>query len=194
MIKSIYSLYYNDSTIDEEIKQLIVDFHYSRSSRSQQQKHVFKLIDNRSNVLVGVAIYGNPMSRHYNKLETIELRRLCLIDDTPKNTESYFIGQTLRWLGRYTDYKQVVSFADPNHGHAGTIYKASNFLYDGREKNGNPRIVQHGDKQIHLRQMYQKSGDSYSEDAKKIQAAVASGEAQVIKQEQKHRFIYSFDR
>jgi hypothetical protein len=139
-IKHIYSLYYNDSTIDEEIKQLITDFHYSKSSRSQQQKHVFKLIDNRSNTLVGVAIYGNPMSRHYNKLETIELRRLCLIDDTPKNTESYFIGQTLRWLGRYTDYKQVVSFADPNHGHAGTIYKASNFLYDGREKNGNPSL------------------------------------------------------
>lgn len=188
-IKHLYSIYYNDSTIDEEIKQLVANWHYSRSSRSQQQKHVFKLVD-RSNTLVGVAIYGNPMSRHYNKAETIELRRLCLIDNTPKNTESYFIGQTLRWLGKNTDYRQVVSFADPNHGHAGTIYKASNFLYDGREKNGNPRIVQHGDKQIHLRQMYQKTGGSYSEDAKKIQAAVASGEAIVVKQEQKYRYLY----
>jgi hypothetical protein len=190
-IKQTYSLYYNDSTIDDEIKQLVHDFHYSKSSRSQQQKHVFKLVDTTTNDLIGAAIYGNPMSRHFNKLSTIELRRLCLIDNTPKNTESYFIGLTLRWLGKNTSYEQVVSFADPNHGHTGTIYKASNFLYDGREKNGNPRIVQYGDKQIHLRQMYQKAGGSYSEDAKRIQAAVASGEATVMKQEQKHRFIYN---
>lgn len=189
-IKSRYSLYYNEDIIDNDIKELIAENHYSKSSRSQQQKHVFKLIDNVSRQLIGAAIYGNPMSRHFNKLTTIELRRLCLIDNTPKNTESYFIGQTLRWLGKYTNYDQVVSFADPNHGHSGTIYKASNFLYDGREKNGNPRIVQYGDKQIHLRQMYQKKSGSYSEDAKKIQEAVASGEAQVVKQEQKHRFIY----
>jgi len=190
-IKQRYSLYYNEATIDKEATDLIKQWHYSRSSRSQQQKHVFKLVDNTDNSLTGVAIYGNPMSRHFNKLETIELRRLCLIDDTPKNTESYFIAQTLRWLGKHTTYKQVVSFADPNHGHAGTIYKASNFLYDGREKNDNPRIVQYGEKQIHLRQMYQKTGGSYSEDAKRIQAAVASGEAQVIKQEQKHRYLYN---
>lgn len=187
-IKSLYSVYHNDNIIDEETKDFIARWHYSKSSRSQKQKHVFKLVD-KHNRLVGVAIYGQPMSRHHTK-ETIELRRLCLIDDTPRNTESYFIGKTLRWLGKNTSYSQVISFADPNHGHAGTIYKASNFKYEGLENNGNPRIVQYGEKQIHLRQMYQKKGGNYSEDALRIQALVKSGEAEVLKQERKHKYIY----
>jgi hypothetical protein len=188
MIKELYSVYHNDNIIDEETKDFIARWHYSKSSRSQQQKHVFKLVD-KSDRLVGVAIYGKPMSRHHTK-ETLELRRLCLIDDTPRNTESFFIGKTLRWLGKNTSYSQVISFADPNHGHQGTIYRASNFTYEGLENNGNPRIVQHGEKQIHLRQMYQKKGDSYSEDALRIQALVKSGEAEVLKQERKHKYTY----
>lgn len=189
-ISDLYSIYYNDNIIDEETKDFIQRWHYSKSARSQQQKHVFKLVDRRSNGLVGVAIYGKPMSKNIGK-ETIELRRLCLIDDTPRNTESWFISRTLKWLGANTSYSKVISFADPNHGHAGTIYKASNFRYDGLEDNGNPRVVQYGDKQYHLRQFYQKKGGQYSADALRLQAAVQKGEAEIIKQERKHRYIYN---
>ena len=189
-MNNLYSLYYNEAIIDDEIKNFIQRWHYSKSSRSQQQKHVFKLVSKTDDSLVGVAIYGNPMGKSYNGSNTIELRRLCLIDETPKNSESFFIAKTLRWLAKNTRYEQVVSFADPNHGHAGIIYKASNFKYDGLESNGNPRIVQYGDKQIHLRQMYQKKGDEYSVDALRIQGLVNSGEAHVIKQERKHRYVY----
>lgn len=194
MIKELYSLYHRGAELPQDVRDFISKWHYSKSYRSLQQKHVFELRDNRDDSLVGVAIYGNPMSRHYNKESTIELRRLCLIDDTPRNTESFFISRTLKYLERFTDYKEVVSFADPNHGHAGTIYKASNFRYDGRELNGNPRVVEYEGKIIHLRQMYQKKEGDYSEDAKRIQAAVASGDAQVLKQEQKHRYIYNLER
>jgi len=191
MIKGMFSVYHNENIIDEEIKDFIKSWHYSKSSRSQQQKHVFKLVDT-SDRLVGVAIYGNPMSKSYNGSKTIELRRLCLIDDTPKNTESWFISRTLKWLNKNTDYTSVVSFADPNKGHQGTIYKASNFSYDGLEDNNNPRVVQYGTKTIHLRQFYQKKDGEYSDDALRLQALVKSGSASIIKQERKHRFIYSF--
>ena len=190
MIKELYTVFYMEDKIDEETKEFIQRWHYSKSARSQKQKHVFKLVD-KHNSLVGVAIYGQPMSRHHTE-DTIELRRLCLIDDTPRNTESFFIGKTLRWLAKNTEYSRVISFADPNHGHTGTIYKASNFDYEGLESNGNPRVVQHGDKQYHMRQYYQKKGDDYSVDALKLQALVKSGEAEVIKQERKHKYIYYF--
>jgi hypothetical protein len=134
------------------------------------------------------------MSRHHNKQDCVELRRLALIDDTPKNTESFFIGRTLKWLNKNTNYAYVISFADPNHGHEGTIYKASNFVYDGLENSGNPRVLQYGDKQIHLRQMYQKKDGQYDTKALELQAAVKRGEAQVLKQERKHRFIYYLGR
>lgn len=190
--KQLYKVYYNENIIDNEIKSFVQNWHYSKSARSQQQKHVFKLVDNVDR-LIGVAIYGNPMSRHYGK-EVLELRRLCLIDDTPKNTESFFIARTLKWLEKNTKYSSVVSFADPNHGHQGVIYKASNFKYDGRESNGNPRILQYGDKQIHLRQLYQKRDGQYDARATELQAAVTSGEAEIIKQEKKHRYTYSLER
>lgn len=190
MIKELYSVYYNEDKIDDEIKQFIEQWHYSKSARSQRQKHVFKLID-KSNQLVGVAIYGSAMSRHHGN-NIIELRRLCLIDDTPRNTESFFIAKTLKWLKRNTDYTQVISFADPNHGHQGIIYKASNFLYDGLEGNENPRVVQFGNKQYHMRQYYQKKGEVYAKDALRLQAAVKSGEASIIKQKRKHKYIYIF--
>lgn len=189
--KELYSLYHYDAVIDEEARNFIQHWHYSKSARSMQQKHVFKLVSKETDELVGVAIFGKPMGKSYNKSNTLELRRLCLIDDTPKNSESYFIAGALRWLSKNTSYAQIVSFADPNHGHVGTIYKASNFKYDGLEKSGNPRIVQHGDKQIHLRQMYQKRAGVYSADAEKIQALVASGEAKVLKQERKHRYVFN---
>ena len=174
--------------IDEETKTFIETWHYSKSARSLKQKYVFKLVD-QSNQLIGVAIYGQPMSRHHK--DVIELRRLCLIDDTPRNTESWFIARTLKWLRANTTYSSVISFADPNHGHSGTIYKASNFQYNGREGNGNPRVVQYGDKQYHMRQFYQKRDGHYTADAERLQAAVAKGDAEILKQERKHKYTYS---
>lgn len=193
MIKQMYSVYYNEDKIDEETKQFIQKWHYSKSARSQKQKHVFKLVENGTDRLVGVAIYGQPMSRHQDQ-DIIELRRLCLIDDTPRNTESYFIGKTLKWLEKNSSYSRVVSFADPNHGHSGVIYRATNFEYDGLEANGNPRVVQYGDKQYHMRQYYAKDRDSgeYKADALRLQEAVRTGRAQVIKQDRKHKYTYHF--
>ena len=89
--------------------------------------------------LIGSMIYGVPSSRMGQKSvrygngpgKVLELNRLCCIDDTPTNTESYFIGQTLKWLSSNTDYQVVVSYADPDYGHSGTIYKATNFLHYG---------------------------------------------------------------
>lgn len=190
--KDLYEVHYNGSTIDGECKKLVAQFHYSKTTRSQQQKHVFKLVSKGNGGLVGVAIYGNPMSRHYDKSEVIELRRLALIDDTPRNSESFFISKTLKWLEKNTDYSYVVSFADPNHGHDGIIYKASNFQYDGQESNGNPRVLKIGKKSVHLRQLYQKKDGVYSRDASRLQELVRIGKAEIVKQEKKHRFKYFF--
>jgi hypothetical protein len=190
MIKQLYDVYYCNEVIDFDTKQFIQRWHYSKSARSLQQKHVFKLVERYTEKLVGVAVYGNPMCNKLDK-DIIELRRLCLIDDTPKNTESFFIAKTLKWLGKNTEYSRVVSFADPNHGHGGTIYKASNFEYEGREGNGNPRVVQHGDKQYHMRQYYSKDqSGNYQEHAQRLQTLVQTGQAEIIKQERKHKYTY----
>jgi hypothetical protein len=93
--------------------------------------------------LAGAAIFGAPAMSNVaaswnpsNPDKCLELRRLCCIDDTPKNAESFFIGRMLKWLKKYTDIEMIVSYADPHHGHEGTIYKASNFEYAGLTAGG----------------------------------------------------------
>ena len=83
----------------------------------------------------------------------MELRRLVCIDDTPKNTESYFIGKTLRWLKQNTDVEVVVSFADQHYGHVGTIYKATNFEYFGETSPA--RVLMVDGKEYHSRSLNQ---------------------------------------
>lgn len=88
--------------------------------------------------LVGVCVYTLPAGPTAGKSycpeapeKVLELRRLACIDDTPKNAESFFVSKTLKWLKKNTDYKIVISYADPEQGHTGVIYKASNFTLVG---------------------------------------------------------------
>lgn len=178
-----------DNSLDHSTSEFIERWHYSKSARSLKQKYVFHLID-LSGRLVGVAVYGQPISIN-SSASALELRRFCLIDETPRNSESFFLAKTLQWLRKnQSKYDHVLTFADPNQGHMGTIYKAANFKYDGLEKN-NPRIVKFKDGRVaHLRQYYDKKNGAYSEQTIRLQEAVSRGDAMIVPQERKHRFIY----
>ena len=188
-LKDQFKVEYVSNQLDVETRNFLKKWHYSKSYRSLQQKHVFKLI--QDNILVGVAVYGKPMSIHHSS-DIIELRRLCLIDNTPKNSESFFIAKTLKWMDKNTTYNQVISFADPNKGHIGTIYRASNFEYFGTEDSQNPRVLVYKNKDIHMRQLYQKKNGSYTKNAIMYQSLVESGKAKIEKREKKHKYVYYF--
>lgn len=60
--------------------------------------------------------------------ETWELSRLFVLEKVPQNAESFFIGRAVRYVRRLTPHpRTLISFADPEHGHSGVIYKASNW-------------------------------------------------------------------
>ena len=117
----------------QEIKEFIEYWHYSNNVNGVNSPYCFKLLDKGD--LIGAMMYGwISMAGVWKKYVSeekhlIELRRLCCIDDTPKNTESYFIGRTLRWMKNNTDIKKVISYADKTYNHEGGIYKASNFKH-----------------------------------------------------------------
>lgn len=140
-----------------EVREFVVLWHYSKSMPNG--KYYFGLY--RVNELIGVAVYGEPAMRHQSKCYEcdIELRRLCLIDDTPKNAESRFISLTLKELKKY-GHKAVLSLADPEHGHAGVIYRASNFEALGEERGGGSRLLVIDGKEIHSRSAFAKYGIS----------------------------------
>lgn len=59
------------------------------------------------------------------------LTRLWLSDELPRNSESRVIGILIRCLRRFTSLKFLVAYSDPDAGHLGTIYQATNWLYTG---------------------------------------------------------------
>jgi len=87
-----------------------------------------------TNELVGMCVFALPVpatSIRYGG-PTWELARLWLKDEMPRNSESWFIGRAIRHVKQcHPTVHTLVSYADPQHGHQGIIYKASNWTYDG---------------------------------------------------------------
>lgn len=84
--------------------------------------------------LVGVVTFGTPASRQLQLSAcrtapelVIELNRLWVHDDMPRNSESWFVSRALRMLPP----RIVVSYADTSYGHVGYIYRALSFKYAG---------------------------------------------------------------
>jgi hypothetical protein len=127
--------------------KFLKDWHYSETVSSLLTKYIFTL--EMYGDLVGIAVFGTPAGRNSQQKYAdnkdpngvLELRRLCCIDDTPKNTESFFIGSCLRWLKKNSDIHTIVSYADPMWGHDGTIYKATNFDYLGFSENNQCKYI-----------------------------------------------------
>ena len=147
------------------ISKFIEKHHYSHSTNGVQHIQCFAMFREGKfgfdKEMIGAAMYCYPSmpatAKKYNPINPDrcwELRRLCCIDDTPKNTESYFISQTLKWIKQNTKIEVVVSFADMNQGHTGVIYKASNFKYLGMTNGG--RILMVDGKEYHSRSLNQK--------------------------------------
>lgn len=175
-----------------EIKDFVEKWHYSKSINGLRVSYCFKLLDGEN--LIGAMIYGNlAMANCYKKYvelenDIIELRRLCCIDDTPRNTESYFIGQTLKWLEKNTSIKKVVSYADPEFGHSGGIYKATNFQHIGYTGAG--RVIIYKDRRYHDKCIRTKNNGKLKPFAQDIKNALESGEAKYIKTKPKVTYLY----
>lgn len=88
---------------------------------------------NKNLEMVGACLFGS-FSRLQSKIKydgCLELSRLFIDDNQPKNSESFVIGQCLRWIKKNTDYDGIISYSDRTEGHTGLIYRASNFTHIG---------------------------------------------------------------
>ena len=179
-------------------RDFIEKWHYSQNVNGLTISQIFGLFYEKN--LIGAMIYGSlAMANTWKKYakeesKVVELKRLCCIDKTPKNTESYFIGKTLRWMKQNSDYDLVVSYADTYYGHEGTIYKASNFKHMGLTTKG--KVIDYGERYYHdkcIRTYYINSdGERVIKPfAQKIKGALETGEAKYVEMPEKHIYIYS---
>lgn len=92
-----------------------------------------------SGELVGIICYGIPNAPSIKGIydqtsqnDYLELTRLALSPDCPKNSASRVIAISLKLLAKMNpEIKGIITYADTEQGHVGTIYKASNFKYLG---------------------------------------------------------------
>jgi len=194
MTESLKTLYIVLPCSRKEITSFIEENHYSHNINGCNADYCFKLVD-KNETICGAMFYGklamaNQWKRFADNSEDVtELRRLVCIDDTPKNTESYFIGHTLRWLKKNTKLKVVVSYSDLEYGHTGVIYKASNFKCLGA-KVGAKVIIFNG-KRYHDKAVRTKYKGELKPFAIRIKDALVSGEAYYQETRGKVTFVYS---
>lgn len=92
-------------------------------------------------ILMGVIVYSVPSGANvYQSIsplidsqdQVFELVRWWISDKLGKNTESWVIGQSFKYIKEYyPKIKAIISFADSDQNHCGTIYQSTNFIYQG---------------------------------------------------------------
>ena len=188
----------------KEIKDFVEKWHYSKSVNGIKIEQCFKLLSNdmigmfRNANIIGAIIFGElamggVKEKYIKEGETItELRRLCCIDDTPKNTESFFISKCLKWLKKNTIFDYVISYADENHGHQGGIYKATNFDYLGITAPS--RMIDWNGKLYHDKATRVKYNGKLKPFSRKLKTALEKGSAFFVDTKFKHIFLYNLRR
>lgn len=176
------------------IKDFLEYWHYSHSINGLHSDYCFGLY--YQDILIGAMIYGklamaNCWKKYASKeCDVTELRRLARIDKTAKNTESYFIGHTLRWLKKNTNLKIVVSYSDLNYSHTGIIYKASNFELIGQTSIGRV-IIRHSDnRKYHDKAIRTKYNGCLKPFALRLIKDLENGAAHYETQKPKNIYIY----
>jgi hypothetical protein len=186
---------YKIELIDKKIaKELIVKNHYSHKWTSC--RYSIGLFD--GNNLIGVAVYGFPVGRQTVKSITpnlensdvLELTRLWLVDEAPKNSESYFLGKTFQWLKTNTPVKVLISYSDPMYNHMGVIYQATNWIYQGN----NTMLIKGYLHKINGVVMHPRSVVALYGTIKEVELKKIDPNYERIEMKKKHRYIYILNK
>jgi len=211
-MKELNKLYCDTSTfsirpITKDIaKNIIVNNHYSgiwtKVSYAIGLFHVsndeHKFFGGINEKLVGVACYGDPVGRNsgasinesLDRTEVLELTRLFVFDGYGSNIESWFVGKTFQWLRENAPHiKALISYSDPKAGHLGTVYQATNWIYQGNGIRWSDswlfQLTEGGEWQ-HGRTIFPYYGTN---DPAKIREQISSP-IWIKKELRKHRYVY----
>jgi hypothetical protein len=117
----------------ESVKHLFLAYHYLKTLPAGIMA-VYGLFDERElGKAVGGAVFCNGRIQYDGRL--LEFSRMWISDHYGTNTESWFMAKCLKALNKkFPTHEGVVTWADCNIGHNGTIYLAANFVYDGESR------------------------------------------------------------
>lgn len=164
----------------QECYPWLLEKHYAK--RIPSIMYSFGLYDEMT--LLGVITYGMPPCAGLQTslgMEVLELNRLCILDDAPRNSASILVGRSLQMLGKGS---VVISYADTNQSHVGYIYQATNWMYTGT--GGQKKEYRLHGKTIHDRSLGHKGltktcdRDNY----------ILDKGGEIIEKQPKHRYLF----
>lgn len=162
-----------------EVRAFIETHHYSHSINGVKVTQCFAAW--HEGRLVGAALFGQLSTTAWKKFggterEVLELRRLVLLDECERNSESRVIGYCIRWVRKkLPSVKVVVSYADPMFGHEGVIYKASNFTLIGTTPDDKGYRDPETGKMYHSRALRTKYKGEYKPFVKRLRQKLEDG-------------------
>jgi hypothetical protein len=145
----------------------------------------------RKGSIYAVIVYGigvNPYQAQFLGVDScIEIKRMCRREPKEDYFLSRFINLTTKIIKRSKDFDAVVAFADPEHGHQGTVYKAAGYEYSGLT-NPEWHLEDEFGNRFHRRIAYRMARRN------KIEIGEARNELNLhrIKTEPKHRWVRFF--
>lgn len=174
------------------IRYACKNYHYSRSVPSVQ--YGFNVY-NPAGEWCGVVCFGGGATPRIGSPyglwqgEVLELVRVAL--NGKQTTTSQCVAAALRELHKQAPVvRLVVSYADADQGHVGTIYQATNWIYEGLKNQGARGSLRvHGQK-LHPKTVYAKWGSHSIEWLKNN----IDPDAEVIRTAGKHKYLFYFDR
>jgi len=168
----------------KDFNELLNKYHYKNNKIGGGIS--YNLVLKHKNKVVGGVVIGKMRhEKNYSK-KAVELRRMVLSPDCPKNTASYFLSQCLKWIKKNTDIDIVYSFADTTL-HKGTIYKASHFIEVKRTKP--TQSILWNNKLYHARSLTIDRPYSY-----RMREALKTGEAQKVMGKEKILYMFKIKR
>ncbi|MCP4489201.1 MAG: hypothetical protein GY820_18095 [Gammaproteobacteria bacterium] len=117
--------------------RLIVENHYSGKFYNATYIHLGVFQENKLKGVLQLGYAMNPASQESVVKNTgikdyLELNRMWLHDDCPKNSESMAISFAIKYIKKkHPNIRWIQSFADERCGKNGIVYQAANFGYYG---------------------------------------------------------------
>ena len=145
-------------------------------------------------VFVGVVLFSRGANKNLGKkfgldvTQVCELTRIALSEH--KATVSQIAILALKHLRASQGVRLVYSYADPNHGHVGSIYQAMNWIYTGQT----PASYLYKDKTGRVWHQRQVSTTGWKPQYGEMRRVAKISECEKIPQEGKHRYLYPLDR
>jgi len=197
MKKTTLKQWYVEKTSRLLIREFVEKWHYSGSINGCIADYCYALYS-PDQCMKGAMFFGRMAMRNQWKRfsqresDVIELRRLCCVDDTPKNAESFFISRAIKLLSREWTGDIIVSYADKEFGHSGTIYKASNFTMLGEIKGA--KVILYRGKYYHDKSIRTKYKGRLKPFAIRLKEALSDGSAVFKQTAGKFVYVYTIRR